>query len=82
MGSRPPAGKVPGGLAASLGRGKGAGDAGSGASSARPGDGRWLPLYLLVEDVLGLRFGQGAPVGYGFDEGAGDAATVASLTER
>jgi hypothetical protein len=56
--------------------------AGSGTSLARPGDGRRLPLHLLVEDVLGLRFGQGVPVGYGFDEGAGDAATVASLTER
>ena len=38
-----------------------------GASPARPGDGRRLPLYLLVEDVLGLRLSQGVLVGYGFD---------------
>jgi len=44
-----------------------AASAGSGTSPARPGDGRRLPLHLLVEDVLGLRLGQGAPVGYGFD---------------
>ena len=31
------------------------------------GDGRRLPLHVLVEDVLGLRLGQGVPVGYGRD---------------
>ena len=41
--------------------------AGRGTSPARPGDGRRLPLHLLVEDVLGLRLGQGVPVGYGLD---------------
>jgi hypothetical protein len=35
--------------------------AGSGASPARPGDGRRLTGHLLVEDVLGLRLGQGGP---------------------
>ncbi len=33
----------------------------------REGDGTRLLLHLLVEDLLGLRFGQGVPVGYGFD---------------
>jgi len=31
------------------------------------GGGRRLPLHLLVEEVLGLRLGQGVRVGYGFD---------------
>ena len=31
------------------------------------GDGRRLPLHLLVEVVLRLRLGQGVPVGYGLD---------------
>ena len=30
-------------------------------------DGRGLPLHLLVEAALGLRFGQGLPVWYGID---------------
>ncbi len=58
------------GTVASLGaacRGTGIAGTEGGASPARPGDGRRLPLYLLVEDVLGLRLGQGVPVGYGLD---------------
>ena len=49
---------------------------GSGASPARPGDGRRLPLYPLGEDVLGLRLGQGVPVGYGVDGPLGGLADV------
>lgn len=41
-----------------------------------------LPLHPLVEHQLGLRLGQGVPVGYGLDQGAGYAATAASLAER
>jgi hypothetical protein len=33
----------------------------NGASPARPGDRRHLPLDFLVEDVLGLRLRQGLP---------------------
>ena len=65
MGSRPPSGKVPGGLAASLGAG--AADARGGGSPAWPGDGRGLPLHPLVEDVLRWRLRQDVPVGYGLD---------------
>ena len=55
-----------------------AGDASPGGPRQRAG----LPLYPLVEHVRGLRLGQGVPVGYGIDEGAGYAATLASLAER
>ena len=41
--------------------------AGRYASLAGGDDGRRLPLHFLIEDVLGLRLGQGVPVGYGLD---------------
>ena len=41
--------------------------AGSGASVARPSDGRPLPLNLLVEDGLGSWLGRGLPVRDGSD---------------
>jgi len=62
-GSKPPFGTVPGGIW----RGTITAGAGRGTSPARPGDGRWLPLYLLVEDVLGLRLGQSVPVEHDID---------------
>lgn len=34
---------------------------------ARLGDGKRLPLHLLIEEVLGLWLGQCVPVGYGLD---------------
>jgi len=53
-----------------------------GESPGGPRQQAGLPLHPLVEHVRGLRLGQGVPVGYGIDEGAGYAAAVASLAER
>ncbi len=41
--------------------------AGRGRSLVGGDDGRRLPLYFLVEDVLGLRLRQGVPVRYGLN---------------
>jgi len=64
--------------------------AGRGASLAGGDDGRGLPLHFLVEDVLGLRLGQGVPVGYRLGGGVipgggpgcwGDPGRIGGLAE-